>query len=989
MCSQHWPLSQQANKPKGSCNVCLATHQLHLKDNTVHLHGPRFARCLGSNRPPLSPRAIPLSLPLAARPAIPASFNPCESQLGAATSSIPFVTASSHVLPAPQSQTPPLPSISHPSFNGPIIKHVPKSSRPACCSALSDIFSDILRNKEDPSAWFKLFNFCPSILSVPPKSGSSTSVASLIKARLSGVATTSSSGVSSSVGHRKSNQTAFAAAVSSKVEDGNIKAALRLLCSEDKHADFSDSVFLALSGKHPPAAPDRHSIPRPDCNDFSAFRVSEGVVLKALKTFPSGSSGGPDGFRPQHLLDLVSCKTGGPSLLTSLTGFVNLILDGGCPTAVRPILFGARLIAIEKKSGGIRPIAVGYTLRRLAAKCANTFAQEQLSGHFSPLQLGVAISGGCEAAIHATRHFLSHMSPDEVVVKLDFSNAFNSVRRDVMLNTVSGILPQVYKFCWSAYSGDSVLQFGNRSVFSSEGVQQGDPIGPLLFCLTLHPLLSSLSSKLKIGYLDDLTIGGDLNSVCNDVSLITSKGVEMGLHLNEDKCEFIKSSSCPPGRSVSSFTHVLPSEAFLLGAPLLQDSALDKALSESLAELSRGQSRLKLISAHDALILLKASLSLPRLIHLLRASHCSSHPFLSTIDNTLRSCISLITNTDLSDDQWSQANLPVKAGGLGVRLASHIAPSAFLASVHATRILQTLILEVESAQLSVLEDAALKTWSDLSDSAEVPSGVDACKQQAWDKLVVKAQMNRLIQSQSDEIGKARLLAASAPHSGDWLQAIPISNCGLRLDDDAVRVAVGLRLGTRLCAPHSCICNASVDPYGLHSLSCKMDSARILRHNALNDIIHRSLIRASVPAIKEPPGLLRSDGKRPDGATQIPWASGKCLTWDVTVTHTLASSFVALSASSAANAAERAASSKIAKYSNLTPTHEFVPIAIETLGPINKSGLAFLVNIGRRLSQVTDDPRETAFLFQRLSICLQRYNALSLRSTFGNLSDCDL
>ena len=50
---------------------------------------------------------------------------------------------------------------------------------------------------------------------------------------------------------------------------------------------------------------------------------------------------------------------------------------------------------------------------------------------------------------------------------------------------------------------------------------------------------------------------------------------------------------------------------------------------------------------------------------------------------------------------------------------------------------------------------------------------------------------------------------------------------------------------------------------------------------------------------------------------------------------------------------------------LAAAHEFVPIAIKTMGPVNASGVALLNSIGRRLSQVTDDPRETAFLLQRI------------------------
>jgi len=51
---------------------------------------------------------------------------------------------------------------------------------------------------------------------------------------------------------------------------------------------------------------------------------------------------------------------------------------------------------------------------------------------------------------------------------------------------------------------------------------------------------------------------------------------------------------------------------------------------------------------------------------------------------------------------------------------------------------------------------------------------------------------------------------------DWLFALPIALCGLKLDDEAVRVAVGLRLGLDLCIPHQCHCGSPVDAHGLHS-----------------------------------------------------------------------------------------------------------------------------------------------------------------------------
>jgi len=57
--------------------------------------------------------------------------------------------------------------------------------------------------------------------------------------------------------------------------------------------------------------------------------------------------------------------------------------------------------------------------------------------------------------------------------------------------------------------------------------------------------------------------------------------------------------------------------------------------------------------------------------------------------------------------------------------------------------------------------------------------------------------------------------------------------------------------------------------------------------APTDNYSRSFSAADVPVIKEPSGLLRSDGKRPDGLSLVPWQSGKALCWDVTVICPLA------------------------------------------------------------------------------------------------------
>ena len=104
---------------------------------------------------------------------------------------------------------------------------------------------------------------------------------------------------------------------------------------------------------------------------------------------------------------------------------------------------------------------------------------------------------------------------------------------------------------------------------SQEGPQQGDPPRPLLFCNSVHPLLTSLNSDLTLGYLDDLTLAGSEQTVVSDVHRVMETGGKMGLHLYPSKCEVISH----PGSAftdpvLQSFTPVRVDEAVLLGAPL-------------------------------------------------------------------------------------------------------------------------------------------------------------------------------------------------------------------------------------------------------------------------------------------------------------------------------------------------------------------------------------------------------------------------------------
>ena len=162
--------------------------------------------------------------------------------------------------------------------------------------------------------------------------------------------------------------------------------------------------------------------------------------------------------------------------------------------------------------------------------------------------------------------------------------------------------------------------------------------------------------------------------------------------------------------------------------------------------------------------------------------------------------------------------------------------------------------------------------------------------------------------------------------------------------------MGLCLGAPTCGPHQCRhCSVEVDVFGRHSLSCKKSEGRHFRHSALNDIVKRGLSAAHIPSRLEPTGLLRSDGKRPDGVTLAPWSSGCLLVWDATCPDTFAISYRAQATSESGRVAECAEDRKAEKYRGLPASHSFTPVAIETLGAIGPRSMLFLRDLGRRIA----------------------------------------
>ena len=295
-------------------------------------------------------------------------------------------------------------------------------------------------------------------------------------------------------------------------------------------------------------------------------------------------------------------------------------------------------------------------------------------------------------------------------------------------------------------------------------------------------------------------------------------------------------------------------------------------LSSKRGDLETLASRLPLMPAHDSLFLLRNVVTTPRLMYTLRTAPCTGSKELELA--TTRCCgqpCPATLSMDLSDEGWQQASLPVRWGGLGVRSAVMLAPSAYLASAASTA---TLVLKLLPSCLHHISDRStpntLAAWqSAVEPAALAPVDLAATRQRSWDGPMLPASVDTAAELSGERPRESSTRASLTATSGAWLQALPISSVGLRMDDDASSGWLWVCVLAPICANHTCA----------HAVSLWMPVAprvglqekRTPATACSNDVVWRAMLRAQVPSCKEPAGLSRSDGKRPDGVSLIPWS----------------------------------------------------------------------------------------------------------------------
>ena len=410
----------------------------------------------------------------------------------------------------------------------------------------------------------------------------------------------------------------------------------------------------------------------------------------------------------------------------------------------------------------------------------------------------------------------------------------------------------------------------------------------------------------------------------------------------------------------------------------MSEAAAVRALVEKKVDLERMIKRLKHMDAHTSLFLLQKSIWLPRLQYLLRAAPVYTQmDILTELDHVLRVAVTDLLNVRFDESSWQQAVLPTRLGGLGLRQTADVALPSFISSLHRCRQLLLHILPSSfNPSVSAEVEKAIQEWCKKAVGKEVPKDEVSSQQKPWDSPLAECKRDRLLIN-CNQFGRARILGAATSESGAWLRALPSSSLGTHLDNHAVRVAVALRVGADVSIRYRCRCGVMADGKGYHALTCRFCAGRLPRHTALNDIIRRALKSAGVPAILEPQGIDRGDGKRPDGLSLYPFSQGRCLVWDATCVNSFASSRVVASSVEAGAAAKEAEKFKCLKYSQLSEQFYFAPVAFETTGACGPSTRSLLRELAAKITSVTGDHREMDWLLQRCSIAIVRGNAASI------------
>lgn len=460
-------------------------------------------------------------------------------------------------------------------------------------------------------------------------------------------------------------------------------------------------------------------------------------------------------------------------------------------------------------------------------------------------------------------------------------------------------------------------------------MQQGDPLGPLLFSAALQPALRQAAQcpiELCFSYLDDVVLAGRAEAVASALAALQNTAAAAGLALEPAKCELVVVAGDASTVDLSLFPtgFVVKGPAFdLLGAPIGDSTYCNQATLSD--RVQKGEEVLdalgELPNPQVGLLLLRHCASFTKLVHNMRTTPTGlHHPALLGFDAAVRTCLEHIGCFPVSDRLWQQATLGVKQGGLGLRQCAKHGAAAYLASVVATQdACRGLDARYSPDWHTSFETAANYNTAVLE--ADRFYGDRVPRQQDLSAALDKALLAQLTVSAEDAASRAHLQLLQQPAAGAWLLARPSNALGLDLDPAFFRVSLRLRLRIPIASSdgYCPLCDGIADRFGDHAGACPCGGDRTKRHNRLRTVVAARANAAGLSPEVEKTGLLperpeelgASEAGRPSLSQRRPadvylpsWGAHGPAALDLAATSGLRGSVLAASAAHQLRAAQK-------------------------------------------------------------------------------------
>ena len=483
--------------------------------------------------------------------------------------------------------------------------------------------------------------------------------------------------------------------------EGKIGAALKFLDenAEDAVLQSSETVIKKLKLLHPPAAEIQpNTLLEGPVNQVSPTKFStidEQEIMKAANQIKG--SGGPsllDAKQWRRILCSKQFKGEGKDLREELASFAKKIATETIDPSTLTPYTASRLIPLNKTPGEadpqVRPIGVGEVLRRIVGKTISWALSDDIQAAGGSLQVSTGLKGGSEAAIHAMKEIFDQESA-EAVILVDAENAFNKLNRQAALHNMQYLCPPFATILINTYRTPTRLFIsGGGELASTEGTTQGDTLAMQFYGISTTPIIHNLDHNItkvhQVWLADDATGAGTLANLKNWWDLIALEGSKYGYHVKPSKSWLIIKDENKLKEAENIFRNspiqITTTGKRHLGAALGTNDFKVSYMTEKVNEWCDKLRRLSAIAKSQPHAAYAAFIhgEQHKYMYFLRTINNTSELIKPIDDIIANEFIPALFGTSISPNERKLFSLPIKDGGLGLRIWHNQADDSYVTS---------------------------------------------------------------------------------------------------------------------------------------------------------------------------------------------------------------------------------------------------------------------------------------------------------------------